>query len=1482
MRYVYDQAPGSNNSRLKSVARFGTDAVIDASGALTGGTALPAVVFNYRDFNTAGNGYSTAYASWEKTFASPCTDVSVPGRNDLHFLDVNNDGADELAHFKGTYCGSTSTYKFLLNRFDFLNPVGAVAQTTADGLAVLAGDKLPGSFLGVGTNKSILVSKFEQTDSSGGSSSPASTYCSTTNRSITFGADLTPTVAACSSTSGPFAEDCTNFFQSGYYSSYAGGQPPGCRGYFQSHVVSLPSGESKISRTLEDTGFVGNGDYAGDGIVTPVVASWNGYHYQYEAATAPVMSGTAIAGPLRGTDTSFLADVNGDGLTDIIVKNADRSVTYNTFRMDVKVYLATGVSFQALPATSVEPSFLFDLASTSFRDPYSGYTSYFSFASTSPAMPLDLDGDGKAEILFQNGVTNTTEMTAAYQAVRFGFAGTVNSIIAVSGFTPTIKTRHGSGDINGDSLPDFPVKITGGNYVKFLLSNGAEGLPNSLLSVKNELGGVHSFKFRPSTRYVNQYLPFPVSTIAEIAADDGRGGVALQKISYAGGKYDPALRRFMGFRTVTETQPCFASETACPSSETTYRQDPASAGAPEKVVTKDGAGAVKRTVNETYDVRATLKPFYARNTATETILTDGQAMTLMTERAFDAYGNVTDVKEHGRVDMPGDELRVLTHFSHNLAKFITGKPYSVRTSASLDDNAPRIQQSDFRYDGAASIVAPLYGKLTFQYDFQNTGQNKYVSSTYTYDGFGNRKSLANALNETTSWTYDGAFGLHVTEETNALGQKTLYAPNFACGAPAARTGPDNVRFEFTYDAFCRKTLERNTANGHFLETRYNFTGSPQTQFAGTTRPHAGGVAYHNSWLDGLGRVYFERVTGSPSPAGASITHDSETAYDSRGNVIRKSLPYFPGETPKYVVTSYDWASRPLSVTLPGGAKRTFAYWNLLTVAGTSNPSLSSVAATDELGRRTYTYYSTRGDVILVLRQIGASFQQEFRSYDALGRMIGVTDAAGAQWVNAYDMLGNRVLAKDPDLGTWTYVYDAANRLVSQTDARNVRTAMTYDGLGRLLTRRIAAPVVADPLLTSNTYDEARPGYAFNIGRLTSSVNSARAQMFDYAASGAVLHRVESDAAGSHETLYGLSPDGSVRFKTWSAPAPLSVGTNAAPWTYDALGRLKSVPGMILAQTYETDGQTKSIAYANNVVTTFLYDPNRRWLTRVTTKNSAGTALIDNVYTRDAAGRITRIDGLTMPESWIYAYDDLDRLVSAGNRGDSTLGETFTYDIADNMLSRGRNPAGAGAPGTGPFAYVYPAGTLARPHAPVSVAGRVFTYDNNGNMLADGLKSLAFDHANRLASVLKGGQTTTFGYGPDGARAKKVSPLGTTRYFGAEAEEKGGVYTRYPHMDVMVQGSTISFLHRDHLNTVKMVTNNLGAVTERTGYAAFGEPKPSTSLPKGFIGERPDVETGMLYLNARYYDPALGRFISPDDWDPTLSGVGTNRYAYAGQ
>lgn len=55
--------------------------------------------------------------------------------------------------------------------------------------------------------------------------------------------------------------------------------------------------------------------------------------------------------------------------------------------------------------------------------------------------------------------------------------------------------------------------------------------------------------------------------------------------------------------------------------------------------------------------------------------------------------------------------------------------------------------------------------------------------------------------------------------------------------------------------------------------------------------------------------------------------------------------------------------------------------------------------------------------------------------------------------------------------------------------------------------------------------------------------------------------------------------------------------------------------------------------------------------------------------------------------------------------------------------------------------------------------------------------------------------------------------------------------------------------------------------------------PISEKPQRF-SERHDAETGLLFLNARYCDPVIGRFTSPDWWDPNKPGVGTNRYAYA--
>ncbi len=99
------------------------------------------------------------------------------------------------------------------------------------------------------------------------------------------------------------------------------------------------------------------------------------------------------------------------------------------------------------------------------------------------------------------------------------------------------------------------------------------------------------------------------------------------------------------------------------------------------------------------------------------------------------------------------------------------------------------------------------------------------------------------------------------------------------------------------------------------------------------------------------------------------------------------------------------------------------------------------------------------------------------------------------------------------------------------------------------------------------------------------------------------------------------------------------------------------------------------------------------------------------------------------------------------------------------------------------------------------------------------------------------------------------------------------------------GSATGFLLQDGLGSVRGENQvGIGSFTWRD-YGPYGMPSNDNGLTaangRGYINERFDPETGLQYLHARYYDPNLGRFLSPDTWDPTLPGVDINRYAYAG-
>ncbi|TGP85428.1 MULTISPECIES: RHS repeat-associated core domain-containing protein, partial [unclassified Mesorhizobium] len=353
-------------------------------------------------------------------------------------------------------------------------------------------------------------------------------------------------------------------------------------------------------------------------------------------------------------------------------------------------------------------------------------------------------------------------------------------------------------------------------------------------------------------------------------------------------------------------------------------------------------------------------------------------------------------------------------------------------------------------------------------------------------------------------------------------------------------------------------------------------------------------------------------------------------------------------------------------------------------------------------------------------------------------------------------------------------------------------------------------------------------------------------------------RQDATIAGLTHTTTSVRDASGQTLATQYLPVQLDFGTTASPLQYTAGNKLASAPGFITSTIYEADGQTREINYANGIKTAFTYSPTRRWVTRVTTSRG-GTVLLDDQYARDNLGRITGTTGLTASDSWTYGYDNADRLTSSDNLGDNTLDETFVYAANDNLTSRTR------VAGT----YTYPAATAPRPHAPTSVGANAMAYDANGNLTSDGSRTLTWDEANRLKTVSLASNTVNLSYGPDGARAKKASTFATTLYPDASVEidpaiPGSEVYTRYPHPDVKVVGAAKYFLHRDHLASVRMVTDSSGAITEATNYATYGERLNSGfQTQKSYIGERFDPETGLLYLNARYMDPVLGRFVPAD-------------------
>jgi RHS repeat-associated protein len=351
------------------------------------------------------------------------------------------------------------------------------------------------------------------------------------------------------------------------------------------------------------------------------------------------------------------------------------------------------------------------------------------------------------------------------------------------------------------------------------------------------------------------------------------------------------------------------------------------------------------------------------------------------------------------------------------------------------------------------------------------------------------------------------------------------------------------------------------------------------------------------------------------------------------------------------------------------------------------------------------------------------------------------------------------------------------------------------------------------------------------------------------------------------------------------------------YTYDAAHRLvalQDAAGRRTTFALDAEGNRTEVRYGNGVQILQSYDSRNR--TAAIAHAIDGTPIGSYAYVRGPAGHIVReVDGEGRQRE--YRYDPSFRLLEERTippGGGPAASVRYTYDAAGNRLSR--------IDDGGETTYAYDANDRLSTVTAGS-GSTVLTHDANGNVVARASGGTAtayeYDALNRLTRVVTpAGEATDFTYDGLDNRVRRSGPGGVTEFlvdpFGAgglaqvlhETDSARGT-TDYVYGGGLIsqerEGAVAYHLQDTHGST-RRLTDSAGRVTDTYDFDAFGNLTGRTgTTPNAYLytGQQLDGTLGLYYLRARYYDPALGRFLTMDPAPGDLLSPETlHRYVYA--
>lgn len=813
--------------------------------------------------------------------------------------------------------------------------------------------------------------------------------------------------------------------------------------------------------------------------------------------------------------------------------------------------------------------------------------------------------------------------------------------------------------------------------------------------------------------------------------------------------------------------------------------------------------------------------------------------TATTSYTYDTYGNVLTENMQTDGNISVNKYNTYYNYTDINTKYRLGLPHLTETETARNYSSHYEATSVDSYND-------FFQPLTVVNSI-NGFTSKTTVMTYNNDGNMTSKSIDlfdSCTPRTTTYQYNAYKRLTEITEPTGIYKQFTYQPDGKLASTQTYTGTTT----YTYDNLNRLVSEHRpdttdvstayawtTSGGRYSVTRTE-TGQPTT----------------TTFYDAL-----NRETQTTRKLFNNSTSVVRKTYDNYGRLLQESLPYYYGSNNTLWNTyNYDSYDRLTQLNEPGGRTTTYSYNNL------------SITINDGTAQKTTTY-DALGAVVSVTDPAGTVSY----TLNGAGKPLSITAPGDVTTTFYYDAQGQLAVVNDPSQGSTQYTHDVFGNLMLVQEA-NATTHYYYDNDCRMTSKTVG------DLTTTYTYDN-------NLNKLTSAVSSnGTSKVYTYDALGRMSSFKETGADSKWLKKDYTYAGGRIASVAYTSSQSGLLATENYTYVNGYLKKVALSDGTVIFQL----NSTNQFDQPTNVTTgnlTRTYGYNSYGLPTLRKVQSSSTIYQNVSYTFNSqTGNLTSRTDNKNSLTETFSYDNLRRLTSFG-------GNSVNYDVKGNITTMGD---------VGTFMY----DSYDKPYAVSDV-----WLTNNGISL--GAQDVTYTAFHRPATVSENGNEYTFTYNGDYERVAMETTegdhAGRIRYYlGGQYEMEtqpssytkeylylGGDYYSAPAV-LMKIGTTNNVFHiiRDHLGSINTVVHSTGAVTvQNVSYDAWGRMRnpqtgalytlqnmPNLFLGRGYCGHEHIPGTGLINMNARLYDPLIGRFLSPDPYvQEAWNSQNYNRYSY---